>query len=305
MKNLVMNTKPVVLLMAYGTPQSLDEVEEYYVDIRRGKRPSPELVRELQSRYMAIGGNTPLLEITREQAKKLARATGLKTYVGMKHWHPFIKEAVECMKADACTRVIALVLAPHFSAMSTGGYIQRFESACTEMGFDPDVTFIERWGANRIFITSVVERIKEALIQFESQDVSKIMVVFTAHSLPEKITSADDSYKRELLETSQLVVDSLRLPHWQFSFQSAGRTNDPWLGPDIVESLVSIRDSGFAKVLVVPIGFVTDNLEILYDLDIEAKTKARQLGLEFYRTQSANATPRFIEVLADVIASAY
>jgi len=289
--------------MAYGTPRSLDEVEEYYMDIRRGRRPTPELLEELKSRYMAIGGKTPLLEITREQAKKLARATGLKTYVGMKHWSPFIKETVAHMKADGCTRVTALVLAPHFSAMSTGGYMQRFESAKTELGFEADVRFIERWGAHPIFITSIVERIKKALKRLKIHDLRKVMVVFSAHSLPEKIITAGDPYKDELLETSRLVVEQLNVPHWCFSFQSAGRTNDPWLGPSIGESLKSIKASGFTKVLIVPIGFVTDNLEILYDLDIEAKLQAKELDLELHRIETANATPRFIEALADVVSS--
>ncbi len=287
--------------MAYGSPTTLDDVEAYYIDIRRGHPPTPELLKALKDRYIAIGGKTDLLEITLQQAQELERQLGIKTYIGMKHWHPYITEAIADIAKTSVRNIIALAMAPHYSAVSVGDYIGRVEKAITEVNPDIKVTFIRGWGDNLKLIDSTCQRIETTRKQFSVSAWDAIEVVFTAHSLPENILKVGDPYVKELQQTSALVADQLHIPHWRLAFQSAGRTAHAWIGPDILEVLCTIKDTGHRQVLVVPIGFTADHLEILYDLDIEAANAAKQLDLEFKRIPSANATPAFIDAVADVI----
>lgn len=296
-----------VLLMAYGTPRSLDEVEAYYTDIRGGRKPSPELLRELRARYEHIGGRTPLTEITFAQARALENALGenYRVYVGMKHWHPYIAEAAQKIVDAGHTRVTALALAPHYSRFSIDGYVQRVRAAMEQTGaqFEPEV--VESWNDEPLLIQSIVERMEETRAAFGVNSWNDVAVIFSAHSLPERILQGGDPYPDELRETCELVAARLNLPKtgWRFAYQSAGRTGEKWLGPDILETLEVVAQEGHRRVLTAPIGFVADHLEILYDIDVECATRARELGMELRRIPSANATPTFINALARLCTS--
>lgn len=296
-------TTTAVLLMAYGTPNSLDEVEPYYTDIRGGRRPSPENLHELVERYRRIGGRTPLLEITRAQARALERQLGtdFRVYVGMKHWHPYIARAVDDIVRDGTTRMIALALAPHYSRFSIEGYRDRVRAAVDKSGARLEWSLVESWNDHPLFLQSIAERMEHARGQFGGGGWDEIQVVFSAHSLPERILQSNDPYPQELRETCEGVAARLHLPQWRFAYQSAGRTGDRWLGPDILDTLDQIAQEGAHRVLIAPIGFVADHLEVLYDIDIECAERARDLGIQMRRIESPNATPTFIDALAAIV----
>lgn len=294
-----------VLLMAYGTPQSIAEIEPYLTDIRRGRKPAPGVLDELKDRYKRIGGKSPLLEITNNQALALEasmKSAGLDAhvYVGMKHWHPYIREVVPKIAADGFQRIVALALAPHYSEISVGGYRQALQEVLR--GF-PKVRldFVESWYDNSLFHEAVAEKVREAHKKFPFQ--SEVKTVFTGHSLPERILQQNDSYPDQLQSSCEAIAKLLALDDWTFAYQSSGQTDEKWLGPDILEVLSQLSSTASAtrNVLVVPMGFVADQLEILYDIDIEAQEFARTHGLNLSRTESLNATPSFIAALADVV----
>ncbi len=295
-----------VLLMAYGTPNSLEEVEPYYIDIRGGRKPTPELLAELKSRYQRIGGRTPLTDITRAQASALQEQLGnnYRVYVGMKHWYPYLAEAVDAMMRDGMRQVIAIAMAPHYSKFSIEGYIERVNDAIQKKNAPLDVTFVRSWNVQPVFLRSVAERMEQARQKF-GVGWSDIQVVFSAHSLPERIMASGDPYPQQLHETAEAVAALLNLPRWRFSFQSAGRTGEKWLGPDILEMLKEIAAEAASgeprRVLIAPIGFVADHLEVLYDIDVQCAELARKLGLDMRRTESPNASPTFIAALAEIV----
>jgi ferrochelatase len=280
--------KTAVVLMAYGSPSRPEDVGDYLRDIRGGRPVSEEAVAELEERYRRIGGGSPLNEITERQRAGLEAELGIPVYVGMKHWTPRISEAAERALADGAERVVGLVLAPHFSRMSIGGYHRQLAEALAERA---ELVFIASYHAYEPFIELLAARI-------ESTDAH---VVFTAHSLPERILADGDPYKDQLLETSRLVAEAARITSWSFAFQSESPTGEPWLGPDILDELERLHGEGVRKVLVQPIGFVADHLEIYWDIDTEAREKAAELGLELERTESLNDDPAFIRVLAGVV----
>lgn len=292
-----------VLLMAYGTPNSLDEIEPYYTDIRGGRKPTPENLRELIARYQKIGGRTPLLEITREQARALQASLGdeFRVYIGMKHWHPYIAQAIEEIIRDGHHRVITLALAPHYSRFSIDGYIQRVRDAIAKSGAALDVTSIESWNDHPLFLRSIAERMETARHKFNVSDWDGIEVVFSAHSLPEKILQSNDPYPQELRETCEGVAALIGLNRWRLAYQSAGRTGEKWLGPEILSVLDEIAAEGRRRVLVAPIGFTADHLEVLYDIDVECAERAQARGIEIQRIESPNASPRFIAALATLV----
>lgn len=296
-----------VLLMAYGTPRNLDEVEPYYRDILRGREPRPEAVAELTERYRRVGGKTPLLEITHKTADLLGERLSegddsWRTYVGMKHWHPYIAETVEQIATDGVEELVAVVLAPHYSRGSIAEYqgmvVSSLEGAAT-----PRATrFIESWHANPLFIQLIARRIQEALALFDA-DPSDVEVLFTAHSLPARILDSGDPYPDELLGSAEAVANAAGVASWRFSYQSAGKTGMAWLGPDILDSIEAIADEGGRNILVAPFGFVCDHLEILFDVDIEARDRAAALGVNLQRIEMPNDSPEFIEVLHDLVAT--
>jgi ferrochelatase len=286
-----------VLLLAYGGPDSLADVESYLLDIRGGRPTSPELVEEIKERYAQIGGKSPLLEITWRQAAALETALGkgFKAYVGMRHWTPRIAEAVARMKTDGVTRAVALVAAPHFSGMSIGAYYRKLDEAPSEIDF----IRIEDYHDEPGFIDALAAHTRDALTRFP--DGEKVKVLFTAHSLPARILEQGDPYVDQLRRTAQLVADKLTLSDWDFCYQSAARTPEPWLGPELEEVIPQVAEQGFANLLVVPIGFVSDHVEVLFDIDIEARESAALHGLRLERADSLNDDPLFAEALASVV----
>jgi protoporphyrin/coproporphyrin ferrochelatase len=280
-----------VVLMAYGSPERLDDVPAYYADIRGGRPLRPELLEDLVQRYRALGieEHSPLNAITEETRAALERELGLPVFTGMRHWTPRIRDAVGRAVACGATTIVGLVLAPHYSHMSIGAYRRQFEEAVHGRA---DVRFIERWGYEPGFVALLADRIRG----------TSAHIVFTAHSLPARVlTMEGDDYETELMETAGLVADASRIDDWSFSYQSESATGEPWLGPDILDHLVELEERGVTDVLVCPIGFVADHLEIRWDLDTEAAQRARQLGLGFGRIEMPNADPAFIVVLAGLV----
>jgi protoporphyrin/coproporphyrin ferrochelatase len=274
--------------MAYGSPSAPEDIPAYFADIRGGRPASPEAVEELAERYRRIGGGSPLNEITERQRAALELELGLPVYVGMKHWTPRIAEAAERALAAGAERIVGLVLAPHFSHMSVGGYKRQLEEALAGRA---ELVFISSYHAFEPFIELLADRVAG----------TEGHVVFTAHSLPERILADGDPYRKQLLETSRLVAKKAGVESWSFAFQSESPTGEPWLGPDIHSELERLHAEGVRKVLVAPIGFVADHLEIHWDIDVEAREKAAELGLELDRTESLNDDPAFIRVLASVV----
>ena len=306
-----MPTTPTgILLLAYGSPETPDDVEPYFRHIRGGRAPSPEAVADLRRRYDVIGGRTPLRAITTETASALqavldARAPGeYRTYVAMKHWHPYIGDVIPRMAADGVRRVVTIVLAPHYSRMSVGGYRQYVEEAIAKLDAPMDLTFIESWHLEPAFLALMAGRVREGLASIPESDRNDACVVFSAHSLPVRIRTWDDPYEAQLLASSDAVAREIGLQTWRFAWQSAGHTSEPWLGPDIVDYLETLHGEGVRNVLSVPIGFVCDHLEVLYDIDHEAADKAAALGIALRRTRMPNATPELIAVLDRLVAGA-
>lgn len=296
-----------VLLMAYGSPDSLDQVEAYYTDIRRGSPPTPELLEELVGRYQAIGGGSPLSRIVEAQraaleAELTARGQDVRVYAGLRHIEPKIGRIVERMAADGVTRFVAIALAPQKSS-NAAGYRRAVEAALAGLGeATPAVVVVDSWHDQPRFIEALVATTKEALARFP--DPARVRVMFTAHSLPARVVAEGDPYPQQLAETAALVAAQLGLTEYTFAFQSAGRTGEAWLGPDILEEIRRLGGSGVTDLLVRPVGFVADHLEVLYDIDIEAQAVARELGVRLERARSMNDDPIFIAGLADVATAA-
>ncbi|HEX6123304.1 MAG TPA: ferrochelatase [Ktedonobacterales bacterium] len=311
-----------VLLMAYGSPNSLEEIAPYYTDVRGGRPPTPELLAQLTARYQAVGGRTPLLAISQAQARGLQARLDRETpgryrvYLGMKHWHPLLAEPVRQMARDQIHEAIAIALAPHYSRMSIGGYIAKVEAAQEQLASEAEAagappapqptqfTFVRSWHDQPIFWEALAERVRAALAaKFSAEERASVFVLFTAHSLPERIREWDDPYPHELRATSEGIASLLALPanRWDFAFQSAGRTPEPWLGPDILTRVRALAAAGERMVLVCPVGFIADHLEILYDIDIECRNLARELGSHVERIEMLNSDPALIEALATVV----
>jgi ferrochelatase len=291
-----------VLLLAYGAPLSLDEVEPYLLDVRGG-RPTPRgIVEDLRSRYAAIGGRSPLLDRTREQAEALDTRLGnrVPVLVGMRHWRPYIKDVLaEAARRGIC-RVVALALAPHYSRLSIGAYQQKLNEARGPV----EVAFVPQWFDHPWFLHAVVERVRAALRRFPDGVRDQVPIVFTAHSLPQRVLADGDPYQDQLRASVASVMTRLGATNQhEFAFQSAGRSNETWLGPDAGVVLDRLIGQGARHVLVCPIGFVADHLEVLYDVDVELRGRAREQGAWLERTDSLNADPLLIEALADLVAT--
>jgi len=280
-----------VILMAYGSPATAEDVPAYLADIREGRRVSQEAIDELAERYRRIGGRSPLDEITEAQRAGVELELGLPVFVGMKHWRPRIAEAVEAALSGGADTFVGLVLAPHYSRLSIAGYRERLEDALQGRA---KLIFVESWHDNGSFLDVLASRVRG----FDGH------VVFTAHSLPERILRDGDPYRDQLLETSRLGAERAGLSDWSFAFQSASATGEPWLGPDILEELDRLAANGVRRVLVCPVGFVSDHLEILWDLDIEARDRAAELDLDLDRIESMNDDPAFLRALAGVVQKA-
>jgi protoporphyrin/coproporphyrin ferrochelatase len=280
--------KPAVVLMAYGSPSELSDIRPYLEDIRGGRPVTDEAVEELTERYRRIGGRSPLDVVTEAQRAALERELELPVFVGMKHSRPRVAEAADRAVAAGADLVVGLVLAPHYSTLSVEGYRERLEEA---LGDRAELRFVESWHAHEPYIAVLAERVRG----------TDAHVVFTAHSLPARILDEGDPYRDQLLETAQLIAERAGLDAWSFAFQSASPTGEPWLGPDILEELDSLKARGVERVLACPVGFVSDHLEILWDLDVEARERAAELGLEFDRVRSLNDDPAFVRGLAGLV----
>jgi len=277
--------------MAYGSPERLGDVPAYYRDIRGGRPIRPELLDDLVERYRSLGieDQSPLNAITEGTRAALERELGdVPTFTGMKHWEPRISEAAERALATGAEAVVGLVLAPHYSSMSIAGYRGQLEDALAGRA---ELLFIDSWHDEPGFIYLLAERVRGTAAH----------VVFTAHSLPAGMLETGDPYKEQLLETSQLVAERAGIATWSFSFQSESQTGEPWLGPDILDHLEELHGRGVRDVLVCPVGFVADHLEIRWDLDHEATERARELGMALTRIEMPNAEPAFIKVLAGLV----
>ncbi|MBA2474397.1 MAG: ferrochelatase [Actinobacteria bacterium] len=279
--------------MAYGSPERLEDVPAYYADIRGGRPIRPELLEDLVERYRRLGieDGSPLNAVTEEARAALERELGLPVYTGMRHWTPRIAEAAARALDGGAERVVGLVLAPHYSRMSIGRYRALLEEALAGRA---ELRFIESWGADPGFVDLLAERIRG----------TGAHVVFTAHSLPARIVDEGDPYRDQLLETARLVSARAGVTDWSFSFQSESPTGEPWLGPDILDHLTALHGRGVTDVLLCPVGFVADHLEIRWDLDTEARERAAELGLRLERIELPNAEPAFIAVLARLVRQA-
>jgi ferrochelatase len=295
--------KKGVLVMAYGSPDKLEDIEPYYTDIRRGHKPPEHLLTELTNRYIAIGGGSPLLRITRAQAEGLKEQLGeeYEVFVGMRHWTPWIHEAVEEIKEAGIGQLVGIVMAPHYSGMSIARYIGKVEEAKAAIGADFEFACIQSWGDQPLFIEALMEKIAKARLLFSKEEAENLHVIFTAHSLPEKILSENDPYQEQLLETSRLLADKAGVRHWSFAFQSAGRTQEKWLGPDLLEEINMLSGKGIKSILVCSVGFITDHLEVLYDIDVEGKAKAKQSGIHLERTASLNDHTNLAQLFAKLV----
>ena len=284
---------PAVVLMAYGSPDRLADVPAYYADIRGGRPIAPAHVDDLVARYRALGieDSNPLNEITEATRAALEEELGLRVFTGMRHWRPRVAEAAERALATGARVVVGLVLAPHYSSLSIERYREQLADA---VGDRAELRFVERWGAEPGFVELLGNRVRESLKETAH-------VVFTAHSLPARILEEGDPYRDELLETSRLVADAAGVDDWSFSFQSESPTGEPWLGPDILDHLDALHAQGVTDVLVCPVGFVADHLEIRWDIDTEAADRARELGLRLSRIEMPNADPAFVRVLAGIV----
>lgn len=296
-------SKDAVLVMSYGTPRSLDDVEAYYTDIRRGRPPPPELLEELMERYRSIG-HSPLLEITEAQARGVEERLGIPAYVGYKHIDPFVPDAVGAMAKDGVERAIGLVLAPHYSKMSVGDYTKRAETGAAEHSWTGSLEVVKSWHVEPSFIAFLSARVEEALAKLRSVPREEAVVLFSAHSLPQRILEGGDRYPDQLKETAETVASATGLSNWRIGWQSAGGTAEPWIGPDILEIVDELGAAGTKAVVICPAGFVADHLEVLYDVDIEAKKAAEDRGIELVRTTSPNADPAFLDVLTQVVRGA-
>ncbi|MDQ4131376.1 MAG: ferrochelatase [Actinomycetota bacterium] len=297
-----------VIVMDYGSPTGSDAIAAYYTHIRHGQPPSDGQLADLVRRYDAIGGASPLREITRAQANGIQvsldeRAPGrYRVYHGSKHAPPFIEDAVGRMRAEGIEGGIGLVLAPHYSRLSVAAYLERAREAAAG---SIDFTFVESWHLAEGYVSFIADEVTEALARMPEDLQPDTHVLFTAHSLPAWIVEEDDPYPRQVRETAEAIADRIDVPRWSTAWQSAGATRDPWLAPDVVEAMRELSDEdGVDAIIVCPCGFVADHLEVLYDLDIEARRVANELGIAFDRTAMPNSDPRFTAMLAEVVLEA-
>jgi len=295
-----------VLLLAHGGPDSLEDIEPFLSNIRGGRPFSKELLEEVRERYRLIGGRSPLLDISRRQAQALERELNtdgarFRVYLGMRNWHPFIRETMQQIEQDHASRLVALCLAPQNSKKSTGLYFQHLRDAQEKVGSRIPAVFIENWHAEPLLIEAFAEKLQEGLAARAAEGAASPAVVFTAHSLPEKVVAEGDPYDQQVRETVAAVAARSGLQEWRFAYQSQGATAEPWLGPTVESVLDQLAQEGARNVLIVPIGFVADHVEILYDIDILFQQYARQRNITLRRTASLNDSPTLIRALASLV----
>jgi ferrochelatase len=298
-----------ILLMAMGGPDCLENVEPFLLDVRGGRPTPPELVAEIRERYRATGGKSPAVGITQSVARTLERRLNesgvdrYRVYVGLRHWYPFIKETyAELVKADP-DHVIGFCMAPQQSSLSTGAYRKKVEEARTAFHSVVPVSYVGSWHTHPKLIAAIVERIEQALLKFPADVRASVPVLFTAHSLPERIVAMKDPYPEEVKGTVEAVTALLGQQPTTFAYQSQGRSSEPWLGPTVESRLESLRREGHRHVLVAPIGFICDHVETLFDIDIELKQLAAAQGMQLERMAMLNDQPALVDTLLDIVAA--
>lgn len=293
-----------VLLLAYGGPDSLDDIPAYLLDIRGGRPTSQELIDDITNRYQQIGGRSPLLDITNAVADKVAAVIDRPVYVGMRHWPPYISDVVGQMAADGIDHIVAICMAPHYSMLSIGKYREKLEEALAQVqvatGRDIGFRFVDSWYTQPAYLGGVAGKVRQTLARWPVSEQKRVKVIFTAHSLPSYILDKGDPYDAQLRETADLLVQMLGLAadRWTFSYQSAAQTGMPWLGPQIEELVPELARNGERDLLIAPIGFISDHVEILYDIDIGVRSIAAANGVRVERTPMLNACRPLIVALS-------
>jgi protoporphyrin/coproporphyrin ferrochelatase len=297
-----------LLVMAYGTPYKEEDVERYYTHIRRGRKPSSEALEDLQNRYEAIGGISPLAKITQQQMESLEKRLNevqdeieFKAYLGLKHIEPFVEDAVEAMHKDGIKEAVSIVLAPHFSTFSVKSYNGRAKETAEKLG-GPIIHSVESWYSEPKFIQYWATRVKQTFDLIDEEKRQKAVLIVSAHSLPEKIIAAGDPYPNQLQETADLIAQAAGIEHYEIGWQSAGNTPEPWIGPDVQDLTRELHEEkGYTSFVYTPVGFIADHLEVLYDNDYECKVVTDEIGADYYRPEMPNAQPEFIDGLATVV----
>ena len=291
--------------MAYGGPGSLEEIPGYLADIRSGRVTNPRVLEEIRGNYDRIGGKSPLLEITRNQADEIRKKSDdrFRFYVGMRHWSPWIEDTVREMIGDSIERAISLVMAPHYSELSIAKYHRRIEAGLDMYRGEVEFAHIESYHDADGLIAALVNRVSQGRDSWPADERDDVHIVFSAHSLPERIVAAGDPYPEQLAETAKLVARGAGLTDegWSWSYQSAGRSPEPWLGPSYLDHLDTLARDGIKKVVSIPVGFVSDHVEILFDIDIQAQERAEKHGIKLVRPPSINTDPLFIAQMAELL----
>lgn len=285
-----------VLLLAHGTPENVAQIPEYLRNVTSGRAVPDSVIEEIQHRYRQIG-QSPLTKITLRQGELLSESLGMPVYVGMRNWTPYIADALQQMRSDGIQNAIALCLAPQNSRTSVGLY----RNAVNNNAAGLNVDFVESWHDHPLLIAAFAERLQVAMSKCEAE----LPIIFTAHSVPARTITAGDPYEQQARETGALVAQKTRLPdsRWTFAFQSQGMSGGPWIGPTVEETMQRIRDQGHWRVLIQPVGFVCDHVEVLYDIDIAFRDFGASVGLEVSRTESLNDSPTFIAALREIVKS--
>lgn len=294
--------------MAYGTPYKSEDLVPYYTAIRHGRRPSDEQIADLSRRYRAIGGSSPLAELTRRQADAIQNrlnarqsAYRFRAYLGLKYIHPFIEDAVRTMHADGVEQTVGLVLAPHYSRFSVQSYADRAHAAADTYG-GPDIQMVTWWYREPSFIAFWARRIRETMSRIPETQREETVVVFSAHSLPEKILKNGDPYPQQVKETAETIAAESGIRHYTQAWQSAGKTGDTWLGPDVLDQIRALHATRrYSHYIFCPIGFVSEHLEVLYDNDHECRSLVEKLGAVYHRPQMPDTDPLFIDALAEAV----
>ncbi len=298
-----------VLVMAYGGPASLEEIPGYLADIRSGRPTTPEVLEEITNNYRRIGGSSPLLEISRSQANALQDRLGTdpyRVYLGMRHWSPWIEDVVGSMIDDGITRAVSIVLAPHYSSMSVRRYQQKITDGLDMYHGEIRFRHVDSYHENANLIAAFANRLQTSLEKWPEDRRDAIHVVFSAHSLPVRIVREGDPYDTQLRRTAELIAKHAEISpdQWSWSYQSAGKSPEPWLGPDLPDHLRELSKTGVTDVLVQPVGFVSDHVEILFDIDIEAQETAEETGIRLERPEALNDDPLYIRALEDAVREA-
>jgi ferrochelatase len=297
-----------LLVMAYGTPYKEEDIERYYTHIRHGRKPSDEALEDLRSRYKAIGGLSPLAKITESQARGLEQKLNdiqddieFKAYLGLKHIEPFIEDGVKQMHEDGITEAVSIVLAPHFSTFSVKSYNERAKEESEKWG-NLTLRSVESWYKEPKFIQYWVDQLNETIASMTQEQQEHYMLIVSAHSLPEKILQSGDPYPKQLEETAQLIAEAANVKNYAVGWQSAGQTPEPWLGPDVQDLTRDLyKEHGYKAFIYIPVGFIAEHLEVLYDNDYECKVVTDEVGAGYYRPNMPNTDPAFIDALATVV----